>query len=92
MANLVSCQPSHTARQGTGPVAVPPSAPAAPVGLLVDGVSSPLAIERGTARFSWGAADAERGERQTAYQILVSSAPQGLAGETGEAWDSGKVD
>ena len=57
--------------------------PSPPVGLLVNGVSNPLAIERDATRFTWRSADASRGERQTAYQILVSSSPERLAAGTG---------
>ena len=62
------------------------------MGLLVNGVSNPLAIDRDSARFTWRSADASRGERQTAYQILVSSSPDRLAADKGDWWDSGKVD
>ncbi|HWX22431.1 MAG TPA: family 78 glycoside hydrolase catalytic domain [Candidatus Binatia bacterium] len=64
----------------------------APVGLLVNGVSNPLAIDREVARFTWRSADSSRGERQMAYQILVASSPERLATRTGDRWDSGKVD
>jgi alpha-L-rhamnosidase len=66
--------------------------PAAPVGLLVTGVSHPLAIDRDAVRFTWRSADTNRGETQTAYRILVASCPQYLAARTGEWWDSGKVE
>ena len=66
--------------------------PSPPEALLVNGVSNPLAIERNTVRFTWRLADADRGERQTACQILVSSSPERLGAETGDWWDSGKVD
>jgi hypothetical protein len=66
--------------------------PAAPVELLVNGVSSPLAIDRDTARFTWRSVDADRGARQAAHQILVSSTTDRLAAGTGDWWDSGKVD
>jgi alpha-L-rhamnosidase len=67
-------------------------APLAPVGLLVNGVSSPLAIDRDATRFTWMSKDTERGERQIAYQIVVSKSP--LSAETSGPifWDSGKVD
>ena len=66
--------------------------PSAPVGLLVNGVSNPLAIERNATRFTWMSKDTERGERQAAYQIVVSSSPQ-FADHLGQIlWDSGKVD
>jgi alpha-L-rhamnosidase len=66
--------------------------PSAPVGLLVNGVRNPLAIDRDAARFTWRSADVGRGERQMAYQILVASSPERLATRTGDRWDSGKVD
>ncbi len=66
--------------------------PAAPVGLLVNGVSRPLAIDRDATRFTWRSVAAKRGETQTAYQILVCSSPDRLAAGTADWWDSGKVD
>lgn len=69
----------------------PRSKPNAPRGLLVNGVSHPLAIERDTTRFTWRSVAAGRGQTQTAYQILVSSHPAHLAAGTAVYWDSGKV-
>jgi alpha-L-rhamnosidase len=79
--------------------------PSAPAGLLVNGITDPLAIDRDTTRFTWMSKDAERVERQTAYQIVVSSggpqrssvlAAAKLPSEAGSTpllwWDSGKVD
>ncbi|MBU6410888.1 MAG: hypothetical protein KGR98_10925, partial [Verrucomicrobia bacterium] len=66
--------------------------PSAPVGLLVDGVSNPLAIDRDATRFTWRSPDGGRGEKQTAYQILVASDPKRLAAGKADWWDSGKVD
>jgi alpha-L-rhamnosidase len=66
--------------------------PAAPVGLLVNGVSRPLAIDRDETRFTWKSVAAKRGETQTAYQIMVASSPERLAEGTADWWDSGKVD
>jgi alpha-L-rhamnosidase len=66
--------------------------PSAPIGLLVNGVRNPLAIERNATRFTWQSADTGRGESQTAYQILVASNPNRLTAGTGDCWDSGKVD
>jgi len=66
--------------------------PAAPVGLLVNGLSEPLAIERDATRFTWISTDETRDERQTAYQILVASCAERLASGKADCWDSGKVD
>ncbi len=65
--------------------------PVAPVGLLVNGVNSPLAIDRDAAQFTWRSDEASRGETQTAYQILVASSPDRLAAGKADCWDSGKV-
>jgi alpha-L-rhamnosidase len=70
--------------------------PPAPVGLLVNGVSNPLAIDRDTTRFTWMSKDSERGERQTAYQILVFERPALTIQRFNDStpliwWDSGKV-
>src|ERR1044071_3423727 len=64
---------------------------AAPMGLLVNGVSNPLAIDREATRFTWALADTGRGARQTAYQILVASSAERLAAGKTNLWDSGKV-
>ena len=66
--------------------------PAAPVGLLVNGVSNPLAIDRDAIRFTWMSADPSRGEIQSAYQILVASGADSLAAGKADWWDSGKLE
>ena len=66
--------------------------PAAPQGLLVNGVANPLVIDRDSARFTWQLTDSRRGERQTAYQILVASSAEQLAKGNADYWDSRKVD
>ena len=66
--------------------------PSTPEGLLVNGVSQPLAVDRDAVRFTWQSSDATRGEAQTAYQILVASSAEQLAEWKSDCWDSGKVD
>lgn len=70
--------------------------PSAPVRLLVNGVSDPLAIERDATRFTWMSKDPERGERQTAYQIVVFQGSNVSKRQHFDAstivWDSGKAD
>jgi alpha-L-rhamnosidase len=61
------------------------------LGLLVNGVANPQAIDGGTARFTWRDEADGRGERQTAYQILVCSSRANLDAAKGDLWDSGKV-
>jgi alpha-L-rhamnosidase len=64
----------------------------APAGLLVNGVNEPLAIDRDTTRSTWRLREGDRGEKQTAYQILVSSSAAQLAKGEADFWDSGKID
>jgi alpha-L-rhamnosidase len=65
--------------------------PATPVWLLVDDIINPLAVDQDAARFTWRSVDDNRGEAQTAYQILVASNPDRLTAGTGDRWDSGRV-
>src|SRR5262249_35042437 len=66
--------------------------PSAPAGLLVNGVSNPLAIDRNSTRFTWMSVDTGQGVRQTAYQLLVASDLKELAAGNPGWWDSGKVE
>lgn len=65
--------------------------PGAPLDLLVNGIANPLAIDRHTTRFTWRSESEARSEKQTAYQILVSSSRANLVAGNGDFWDSGKV-
>jgi hypothetical protein len=42
-------------------------------------------------RLSWTIRSGRRGDRQTAYQVLVASSSGALARDQGDCWDSGKV-
>jgi alpha-L-rhamnosidase len=42
-------------------------------------------------RFSWVLMHTERGQIQSAYQVLVASSPESLAQNKGDQWDSGKT-
>lgn len=56
--------------------------------------TDPVGIDMARPRLSWAPAAADaatRGLRQTAYRILVASAPDVLAQDRGDLWDSGKV-
>ena len=57
---------------------------------------NPLGIDTPQPRLSWqmagrGQGPGARGQRQTAYQIVVASTPELLAQGQGDLWDSGKV-
>jgi alpha-L-rhamnosidase len=53
--------------------------------------TNPLGIDVKQPRFDWWLASDQRGQRQTAYQILVASSEANLAADRGDLWDSGKV-
>ena len=61
--------------------------------LRCEHLANPLGIDAVQPRLSWKMEDdaATRGQRQTAYQILVASSPELLSKNKGDLWDSGKV-
>ena len=65
-----------------------PGGPLAPAGLRCEYLTNPEGIDVKKPRFFWIPAHAERGQKQTAYRILVSTDPRCA---TGDAWDSGRV-
>ncbi len=60
--------------------------------LRCEHLSSPLGIEARQPRLSWALESAVRGQRQSAYQVLVASSPAQLAAGQADLWDSGKVE
>ena len=52
--------------------------------------TNPLGIDVGKPRLSWVIDSGHRGERETAYQVLVASTPNLLAQDQGDLWDSGR--
>jgi hypothetical protein len=53
---------------------------------------APLSVDAGKPRLSWKLKSSAKGDRQTAYQLLVASSADKLAADQGDLWDSGKVD
>ena len=53
--------------------------------------TNPLGIDVEKPRLSWVIESGRRGERETAYQVLVASTPKLLAQDKGDLWDSGRV-
>ena len=51
----------------------------------------PLGIDITSPRLSWILNSDQRGQKQTAYRVLVASDEKVLAKNTGDLWDSGKV-
>ena len=54
-------------------------------------LADPLGIDAAKPRVSWILDSNQRGEMQTAYQVIVASSPDLLTQEKGDLWDSGKV-
>src|SRR4051812_34462005 len=51
----------------------------------------PLGIDVTQPRLSWIVTSADRGKKQTAYQVLVAGDEAALGRDEGDLWDSGKV-
>lgn len=55
-------------------------------------LDTPLAIDDAAPRLSWIVTSDDRGQRQTAYRVLVATSPEELAKDVGDLWDSGRVE
>ncbi|MHC4560876.1 MAG: glycoside hydrolase family 78 protein, partial [Planctomycetota bacterium] len=53
---------------------------------------NPLGIDVVKPRLGWILQSSERGQQQTAYQVLVASSEEKLKADEGDLWDSGKVE
>ncbi len=53
---------------------------------------NPLGVDVMQPEMSWTLQSVKRGDRQTAYQVLVASSEAQLKANQGNLWDSGKVD
>lgn len=67
------------------------SAPLHPVALRCEYRQDPQGLDIREPRLSWLPVSERRGERQSAWQILVASSPKLLRSNKGDLWDSGKV-
>jgi alpha-L-rhamnosidase len=54
-------------------------------------LGDPLGIDATSPRLSWILDSNQRGEKQSAYQVLVASSPKLAGQDKGDLWDSGKV-
>jgi alpha-L-rhamnosidase len=59
--------------------------------LRCESLENPLGIGVEKPRLTWLASSSRRGDKQTAYQVLVASASSLLDKDQGDLWDSGKV-
>lgn len=62
-----------------------------PTRLRCEYLENPLGIDVKIPRLSWILQSDERGQKQTARQVLVASTSQILAEDRGDLWDTGKV-
>ena len=53
---------------------------------------NPMAIDIPAPRLSWKLESGERGQKQTAYHIIVASSLEKLAKDEGDLWDTGKIE
>ena len=63
-----------------------------PVDLRCDYAVNPLGMDSQNPRLSWKLEGIERGQQQSAYEILAASSEKNLAMNNGDLWSSGKVD
>lgn len=59
--------------------------------LTVDGTANPLGTDDTRPSLGWQLRSSTRGDRQTAYRILVASSPKRLNTRDADVWDSGRV-
>ena len=52
---------------------------------------NPEGIHASSPRLSWVPASEERGQKQTAYRVLVATTREQLENNRGDLWDTGKV-
>ncbi len=63
-----------------------------PIDLRCDYAVNPLGVDSQHPRLFWKLQGNGRGQKQTAFQILVATSEKNLAQNNGDLWDSGKVD
>jgi len=55
-------------------------------------LSNPQGIDKPNPRLSWTLESNQRGQKQTAYHLLVASSPDKLEKDVGDLWDSGNIE
>ncbi|MCC6697652.1 MAG: family 78 glycoside hydrolase catalytic domain [Candidatus Hydrogenedentes bacterium] len=63
-----------------------------PASLRCEYLTDPIGLDVAAPRLSWVLESAQRAQRQTAYQVIVSSSMDVLAADQGDLWDSGKLE
>jgi alpha-L-rhamnosidase len=59
--------------------------------LRVENLAGVLGLDEKSPRLSWLVESAERGQKPTAYRIVVSRTVDALKQDKGDQWDTGKV-
>lgn len=59
--------------------------------LTCEYLNNPIGIDAAHPRLSWILSSKQRGQSQTAYQVLVASTPEKLKSNDADLWDSGKI-
>ncbi|HWC61720.1 MAG TPA: family 78 glycoside hydrolase catalytic domain, partial [Verrucomicrobiae bacterium] len=62
-----------------------------PTKLRCEYAVNPMGVDLDNPRLFWIDESSERGQRQTAYEILVASTEKNLAANNGDLWASGKI-
>ena len=63
-----------------------------PARLTCEYLVNPMGIDVTAPRLAWVLESEERGQRQTAYRVLVAGSEEQLKADVGDLWDSGKVE
>ncbi|MCF7956752.1 MAG: glycoside hydrolase family 78 protein [Phycisphaerae bacterium] len=82
---VISYTQSNAGIQSSGPELLRPA------DLRCEYLVNPLGIDVAKPRLSWLCQSSKRGQKQTAYRVLVASSREKLDGNVGDLWDSGKV-
>ena len=72
-------------------VALPAASGVTPSDLRCEYRRNPLGIDQSKPHLSWVLAASRKGEKQTAYQVLVATSEARLRAGQGDLWNSGKV-
>lgn len=62
------------------------------VELKCEGAVNPHGIDNTAPLFSWKLTSSLQSQYQSAYRILVADSPEALEADSGNMWDSGKVE
>ena len=54
-------------------------------------LADPLGVEAAKPRLNWVVKSDQRGQKQTAYQVIVASSRDKLDENTADLWDTGKL-